>query len=194
MSAEIKELFQCITDFKPHDIELEIKMMPFIPDYIPAVGEPHPFVKVARPDSKHDNLGLATLDEPAAQQCDPSVLNLQLCAARQMSGAQPAGEVESDVESVAIGVYARVAITIMPTDEGASGHRSASHPLINFVVTICCRCDNDDGLPQHEALQEAVEPALVQNLPWDEEVVVSDAYSVELMEVVTTPRRRRVRP
>ena len=87
VSAEIKELFQYITRYKPHNIELETKMRPFIPDYIPAVGDIDPFVKVPRPDGKADNLGLDKLDEPAALQSDPNVLQLQLRAVSKSSGA-----------------------------------------------------------------------------------------------------------
>lgn len=89
VSAEIKELFQYITRYKPHNIELETKMRPFIPDYIPAVGDIDPFIKVPRPDGKVDNLGLVTLDEPASVQSDPTVLTLQLRATTKSSGAQP---------------------------------------------------------------------------------------------------------
>jgi len=89
VSAEIKELFQYITRYKPHNIELETKMRPFIPDYIPAVGDIDPFIKVPRPDAKADNLGLVTLDEPASVQSDPTVLTLQLRATTKSSGAQP---------------------------------------------------------------------------------------------------------
>ena len=64
-------------------------MRPFIPDYIPAVGEIDPFVKVPRPDNKPDQLGLAVLDEPAAQQSDPTVFTLQLRAVTKSSAAQP---------------------------------------------------------------------------------------------------------
>jgi intraflagellar transport protein 46 len=74
--------------YKPHNIELETKMRPFIPDYIPAVGDIDPFVKVPRPDGKADNLGLDKLDEPAAVQSDPNVLQLQLRAVSKSSGAQ----------------------------------------------------------------------------------------------------------
>ena len=88
-------------------------MRPFIPDYIPAVGEIDHFAKVPlaprpdrrtrsrprprhplrvhpgdpclhaqvpRPDGKPDNLGLAVLDEPCANQSDPTVLQLKLRA------------------------------------------------------------------------------------------------------------------
>merc|ERR1719181_576045 len=89
VSAEIKELFQYITRYKPHNIELETKMRPFIPDYIPAVGDIDPFIKVPRPDGKADNLGLVALDEPASIQSDPTVLTLQLRAVSKSSGAQP---------------------------------------------------------------------------------------------------------
>ena len=76
--------------YKPHNIELETKMRPFIPDYIPAVGDIDPFVKVPRPDGKADNLGLDNLDEPAAVQSDPNVLQLQLRAVSKSSAAQAA--------------------------------------------------------------------------------------------------------
>jgi len=89
VTAEIKELFQYITRYKPHNIELETKMRPFIPDYIPAVGDIDPFIKVPRPDGKADNLGLVTLDEPASIQSDPTVLTLHLRAVSKSSGAQP---------------------------------------------------------------------------------------------------------
>ncbi|KAL1503466.1 hypothetical protein AB1Y20_011950 [Prymnesium parvum] len=89
VSSEINELFQYIGRYKPHAIELETKMRPFIPDYIPAVGDIDSFVKVPRPDGKPDLLGLAVMDEPAATQSDPTVLTLQLRAVTKSSGAQP---------------------------------------------------------------------------------------------------------
>ena len=49
-------------------------------DYIPAVGDIDAFIKVPRPDSGQEDLGKKLLDEPAAQQSDPSVLDLQLRA------------------------------------------------------------------------------------------------------------------
>jgi len=85
----VQELFQYITRYKPHHIELETKMKPFIADYIPAVGEIDAFVKVPRPDSKPDNLGLTVLDEPASNQSDPTVFTLQLRAVTKSSAAQP---------------------------------------------------------------------------------------------------------
>eukprot|EP00967_Tisochrysis_lutea_P025100 scaffold28879_cov31-Tisochrysis_lutea.AAC.4 len=78
VTPEVAELFQYIGRYKPHNIELETKMRPFVAEYIPAVGEIDPFVKVPRPDGKPDNLGLTVLDETAATQSDPTVLTLQL--------------------------------------------------------------------------------------------------------------------
>lgn len=47
VSSEINDFFQYITRYKPHTIELETKMRPFIPDYIPAVGDIDSFVKAS---------------------------------------------------------------------------------------------------------------------------------------------------
>lgn len=44
--------------YKPHNIELETKLKPFIPDYIPSIGGIDEFIKVPRPDGKTDFLGL----------------------------------------------------------------------------------------------------------------------------------------
>ncbi|XP_030077225.1 intraflagellar transport protein 46 homolog isoform X1 [Microcaecilia unicolor] len=78
VSSEIKELFQYITRYTPQAIELDHKLKPFIPDFIPAVGDIDAFLKVPRPDGKPDNLGLLTLDEPSTKQSDPTVLSLWL--------------------------------------------------------------------------------------------------------------------
>lgn len=78
VNREISQLFSMISTYKPHRIELETKIMPFIPDYIPAVGDLDPFIKVPRPDGKPDNLGLKILDEPKAEQSDPTVIKMIL--------------------------------------------------------------------------------------------------------------------
>jgi len=90
VSAEIAELFQYIGRFKPVPHTLETKLRPFIPDYIPSVGDIDEFIKVPRPDGKPDDLGLKVLDEPAAKQSDSTVLNLQMRAASKTAGMQPA--------------------------------------------------------------------------------------------------------
>ena len=80
VNAEIKDLFQYITRYKPHEVELDSTLKCFIPDFIPAVGEMDAFIKVPPPDASRDELGLKVLDEPAAQQSDATVLELQLRA------------------------------------------------------------------------------------------------------------------
>eukprot|EP00795_Rhopilema_esculentum_P016471 gene16471-7887_t len=64
--------------YTPQNIELEHKLRPFIPDYIPSVGDIDAFLKVTRPENKVEVLGLQVLDEPCAKQSDPTVLDLQL--------------------------------------------------------------------------------------------------------------------
>ncbi|XP_009467354.1 PREDICTED: intraflagellar transport protein 46 homolog [Nipponia nippon] len=78
VSSEIKELFEYIKRYTPKTIEIEHKLQPFIPDFIPAVGDIDAFLKVPRPDGKPDNLGLLVLDEPSTKQSDPTVLSLWL--------------------------------------------------------------------------------------------------------------------
>lgn len=90
VTADVKDLFQYIERFKPHEVELETALKCFIPEFIPAVGEIDAFVKVPKPDAKSDDLGLKFLDEPAAIQSDPTVLELQL---RAKSKKQQSGDV-----------------------------------------------------------------------------------------------------
>ncbi|NXT23051.1 IFT46 protein, partial [Syrrhaptes paradoxus] len=89
VSSEIKELFEYIKRYTPKPIEMEWKLQPFIPDFIPAVGDIDAFLKVPRPDGKPDNLGLLVLDEPSTKQSDPTVLSLWLSEnSRQHNVAQ----------------------------------------------------------------------------------------------------------
>lgn len=86
--SEIKELFQYITKYSPQHIELENKLAPFIPDFIPAVGDTDAFIKVTRPDNAASDIGFRVLDEPNTQQSDPAVLYLQLRAATKQTSAK----------------------------------------------------------------------------------------------------------
>lgn len=89
VSAEIQDLFDYIGRYKPPDIELETKLQPFIPDFIPAVGEIDPFIKIPPPDGKPDDLGLVVLDEPAAHQSDPTVLDIKIRVMSKHTGLAP---------------------------------------------------------------------------------------------------------
>merc|ERR1719421_635716 len=85
VSGEVRDLFEYIKRYKPHNIELNAPLRPFVPDYIPAVGECDAFIKPKRPDGKKDELGLKILDEPCTNQTDPTVLDLQLRALSKRS-------------------------------------------------------------------------------------------------------------
>ncbi|KAH9403920.1 Intraflagellar transport protein 46 [Tyrophagus putrescentiae] len=79
--AEIKNLFSFITFYTPQMIEISSKLKPFIPDYIPAVGDVDAFIKIPYPDKTIENrLGLAVLDEPSINQSDAALLQLKLKA------------------------------------------------------------------------------------------------------------------
>ena len=47
VSGELKELFSYITRYTPQPIELETQLRPFIPEYIPAIGDIDAFLKVS---------------------------------------------------------------------------------------------------------------------------------------------------
>ena len=78
VDTEISDLFGYIVKYRAQTIILDYKLKPFIPDYIPAVGDIDAFLKVGRPDREEDGLGLSVVDEPLAGQSDPAVLELTL--------------------------------------------------------------------------------------------------------------------
>lgn len=90
VAKEVRDLFEYIERYKPHEVELDTQLKCFIPEYIPAIGEIDGFIKVPRPDGEDDGLGLKILDEPATIQSDPTVLELQL---RATSKKQQYGDV-----------------------------------------------------------------------------------------------------
>ena len=90
VGPDIKELFSDILRYTPQAIELDTRFKPFIPEFIPAVGDIDAFIKVPRPDNVQDKTGLTFLDEPAAKQSDPSVLDLQLRAISKRSSQKQA--------------------------------------------------------------------------------------------------------
>lgn len=53
-------------------------MKPYIPSYIPSIGEVDAFIKISRPDSKPEELGLNVLDEPTIFGIDRYILELEL--------------------------------------------------------------------------------------------------------------------
>ena len=86
VSEEVTELFDYILRYIPQKLELHSKLKPFIPDFIPAVGDIDAFIKV-----ESDNplqLGLTVLDEPTAKQSDPNIMELQLRSLSKSSSAR----------------------------------------------------------------------------------------------------------
>jgi len=76
--SDVKELFQYMKKFTPNQINLDTKIKPFIPAFIPSIGEVDSFVKVPRPDNLQDELGLNVLDEPCLDGTDPAIFSIEL--------------------------------------------------------------------------------------------------------------------
>ena len=57
---------------------LETKLAPFIPGFIPCVGDIDPFIHIPRPDGTRGLNGLECLNEPSGSQSDPAALHLKL--------------------------------------------------------------------------------------------------------------------
>ncbi|XP_034834151.1 intraflagellar transport protein 46 homolog [Maniola hyperantus] len=99
--AEMENVFQYIMKYTPQKIDIQLKLSPFVPEFVPAVGDTDAFLKVSTPPAtlraaplaeqalEHiDNLGLTVLDEPSAEQSDSALLHLQLRALSKTSSAK----------------------------------------------------------------------------------------------------------
>jgi intraflagellar transport protein 46 len=53
-------------------------MKPFIPNFIPSIGEVDAFLKINRPDNHLEELGLSCIDEPTINGVDPVIFSLDL--------------------------------------------------------------------------------------------------------------------
>ena len=89
VSSDVKELFEYINRYKPQTIGLETKLKPFIPDFIPAVGEVDAFLKMPKPDGNKEDLGITVLDEPALNHEDKTVLELKYVQSKNVVRAAP---------------------------------------------------------------------------------------------------------
>lgn len=81
------QLHSRICRYSPSKIEIPYTLQPFIPDYIPAVGDIDAFLKVTppKPFSEKsqiiefiDRLGMEVLDEPCGEQSEPALLHMKL--------------------------------------------------------------------------------------------------------------------
>ncbi|KAI6243801.1 Intraflagellar transport protein 46-like protein [Aphelenchoides fujianensis] len=82
LSSDIRDLMHFVDSFEAERVEIQAVLRPFFLDYIPAVGDVDPFLKIPRPDNVDDQLGLVALDEPAAAQSDAAIMEMKL---RQLS-------------------------------------------------------------------------------------------------------------
>lgn len=73
-NPDYKQLMQYMNRFQPAEIQLDTKLKPFIPSYIPSIGEVDAFLKVPRPDKAQEELGLSVLDEPTIEGEHPDIL------------------------------------------------------------------------------------------------------------------------
>lgn len=95
VAGEVKELFEYIGRFKPQKIDLETKIRPFVPDFIPAVGEVDSFLKMHKPDVAKEDLGITVLDEPCLNSEDKTVLELKYVQSKNVVRTAP-----MDVDSI----------------------------------------------------------------------------------------------
>ena len=76
-------------------MDLETKLKPFVPDYIPSVGEVDACLKMPKPDGGKEDLGVGVLDEPAMNSEDKTVIELRYIQERNVTKAAP-----MDVEAI----------------------------------------------------------------------------------------------
>ena len=86
VSPTIKALFSLVDAYTPTHTRHATPLKPFVPAFIPAVGDIDAFVKPPRPDGADDGLGERVLDEPGAKQTDPAAFALRLRHAARLRG------------------------------------------------------------------------------------------------------------
>jgi hypothetical protein len=74
---EMKELLQYVTRYRPQDIELEPELKPFVPEYIPAIGDIDAFIKV-----KHLGFNLLLIYSKTDFSARPEIRNTRSFCAR----------------------------------------------------------------------------------------------------------------
>ena len=74
VSQEVKDLFEYITRYKPQKVDLDSKLRPFIPEFMPSVGEVDSFLKMPKFDGSKEELGITMLDEPCLNGEDKTAL------------------------------------------------------------------------------------------------------------------------
>lgn len=85
-NPEYKHIMSFMNRFQVAEIQLDTKLKPFIPSYIPSIGEVDAFLKVNRPDKANEELGLTVVDEPTIEGVDPNIFNLKLIYTKKNTG------------------------------------------------------------------------------------------------------------
>nr|CAD7404945.1 unnamed protein product [Timema cristinae] len=150
-----------VEGYTPQNMELEFKLRPFIPDFIPAVGDIDAFLKIPPPDDRPDQAGLQVLDEPCARQSDPHVLHLQLRAVAKQSSAKtvssltPYDSSTNSKHSLSLSLYLQVIKKVESAEKNPKAidrwikdisdlHRSKPPPTVHYTRSM----PDIDGLMQ----------------------------------------------
>ncbi|KAJ3269066.1 Intraflagellar transport protein 46 [Terramyces sp. JEL0728] len=158
---ELERLLEFITRYSPQDHDLNPELRPFVPEFIPAIGDIDAFIKIPRCDNEADLVGLALLDEPAATQTDPSVLDLHLRAITKATNVIP--QAVRSIDSSLLMNDTR------PIDNWIKNIAELHNKKPLPSVTYTRRMPDIETLMQvwpqdfEEALSDAVTPNLTQN-------------------------------
>ncbi|OHT04646.1 hypothetical protein TRFO_27784 [Tritrichomonas foetus] len=145
-TTDMASLFSLISKFQPEPAEITVHWKSFLPDLIPAIGTIDAFIKVPRPDSEIDELGLVIIDEPSISQSNPQILKMEL---REQYGINsPANEGDSYIGFIENPRKNRKALTSW-LDSIEDVHRNRPPP--SFIYS--------SKMPELEQLME----------PWPEE-------------------------
>ncbi|KAI9204180.1 intraflagellar transport complex B protein 46 C terminal-domain-containing protein [Polychytrium aggregatum] len=103
---DVQELFAYIEGYQPEVVDLVTELKCFLPDYIPSIGDIDPMIKIPPPRpidtskskdsfSELSLLGITVIDEPAANQTDSAILDLQLRSAHKSAASAAPQHVRS---------------------------------------------------------------------------------------------------
>ncbi|XP_023011736.2 intraflagellar transport 46 [Leptinotarsa decemlineata] len=163
VDEDAKDMFQFILKYIPQQLNLDYKFKPFIPEYLPAVGDIDAFLKVIPPEKtltgeecheKFSHLGLTVLDEPATNQSDPALLYLQLRAASVNPSKRNDGNV---VVKKVDNIEKNAKIIDKWIKDISDLHKSKSSPIVRYSEPMP---DLDDLMQEWP---EEVEKRLKQN-------------------------------
>ena len=68
---------------------MQSKLRPFIPEFIPCIGEVDAFLKMPKPDGGKEDLGIIVLDEPNLNCEDKTVLEMRYIQDKNVARAVP---------------------------------------------------------------------------------------------------------